>query len=657
MYYTIFNISKILILFIFIMNIMFGCSVKHPGPVCEKDGKSFGTVNGAFRSRWWNFYERGLSYLEGECYSHALHDLKEAVDQNIYDKRMARTYGMHFIDYFPHREIGIIHLLMGNLNDAKEELEKSIEYMPSDKARFYLDKVRQKLIQSSSLESHAPKIFIEPLILSKDDPVILSGRVQDNHFIAKLRVNNETVFLKETQKDVNFTHSMFLENGSYSIPIQVENLLGGIAKQTIVVIVDRQGPLISIETKKNSCDQTNCQVILHIIDETHISSIAVNDKPYAFEKGKAISLPLSIQLLNADNEKLKIIASDELGNTTKATIPTNQIRKISSLYSLLASSDSIGKEIIPSQNPPSIFLNDWQTHQVVYLDRIYLEGFIQGENPIESLTINNNPVHFHKGHFVFFNYPMTLKEGDTTITIRTEDSIGNWQEKQISITRRIPSVLQLKNRLRMALYPIEESNDDSNTLNKSFFNYFVKTLLTQNRFRLLERDMLKPLLDELYMQSFTIHPSAIVPEMEAAHVSLRGWFISTRQGIEIVVRIIDNETTQILAIEDVFSEQKDNQALEDLSKRLALKINHNFPIVSGQIIRSNGDTLFLNIGKDDIKSNRRFIIYKNQGNGTTVDQNIIGYAHVNHVKDHESEAQTIRKECDSLGNHEKVIAQ
>ena len=71
-----------------------------------KDGNEYGKVKGAFFGhQWWHYYERAISYADGEFYEEALADLEEAVSRREKDRRMARTCGMHFIDYFPHREL------------------------------------------------------------------------------------------------------------------------------------------------------------------------------------------------------------------------------------------------------------------------------------------------------------------------------------------------------------------------------------------------------------------------------------------------------------------------------------------------------------------------------------------------------------------------
>ena len=86
---------------------------------------------------------------------------------------MARTYGMHFIDYFPHRELGIIHYEVGDLDAARKELELSLSHFPSAKARFYLDQVRKALIQQEAREATYPKlslIFKTDEIWTREDP-------------------------------------------------------------------------------------------------------------------------------------------------------------------------------------------------------------------------------------------------------------------------------------------------------------------------------------------------------------------------------------------------------------------------------------------------------------------------------------------------------
>ncbi|MDX1779665.1 MAG: hypothetical protein R3339_12355, partial [Thermodesulfobacteriota bacterium] len=83
-----------------------------------KDGKRYGTTGGLFKSEWDDYYLRGLSYGEGEYWEDAAKDFAVAIQKREYDQRRARTYGMHFIDYFPNREMGIAYYNMKRYSDA-----------------------------------------------------------------------------------------------------------------------------------------------------------------------------------------------------------------------------------------------------------------------------------------------------------------------------------------------------------------------------------------------------------------------------------------------------------------------------------------------------------------------------------------------------------
>ncbi len=120
-----------------------------PAPECVKEGVKYGVTRGSFRSEWWNYLERGESYLAGGCYQAALNDLDQAIAlrgkqvKNERDKKRARTYGLHFVDYFAHREKGIALYYLGIHQEARVELERSLGYTDSERARQYLEMAKQ----------------------------------------------------------------------------------------------------------------------------------------------------------------------------------------------------------------------------------------------------------------------------------------------------------------------------------------------------------------------------------------------------------------------------------------------------------------------------------------------------------------------------------
>ncbi len=79
--------NQFLVLILFILSLCC-CSGSPQGPVYIKDGKEYGKVQGSFRHKWWNYYERGLSFQEGKFHTDALSDLSEAIQQRKKDQRV-----------------------------------------------------------------------------------------------------------------------------------------------------------------------------------------------------------------------------------------------------------------------------------------------------------------------------------------------------------------------------------------------------------------------------------------------------------------------------------------------------------------------------------------------------------------------------------------
>jgi len=90
---------------------------------------------------WFQTYDQGLKALEAKDYEKAAGLFREALVGNGTDKHKMRTYGLHFIEYYPHRELGIALYNLGQTDEARKELETSLHQEPSDRAREYMEKI------------------------------------------------------------------------------------------------------------------------------------------------------------------------------------------------------------------------------------------------------------------------------------------------------------------------------------------------------------------------------------------------------------------------------------------------------------------------------------------------------------------------------------
>lgn len=91
--------------------------------------------------KFYNYYEEGLAYMKKGDWDRAIEEFKAAASLEFKDRTNVRTYGMHFIEYFPHREMGICYFNLGDTENAAKQLEISRAFSSSKRAAEYLAKL------------------------------------------------------------------------------------------------------------------------------------------------------------------------------------------------------------------------------------------------------------------------------------------------------------------------------------------------------------------------------------------------------------------------------------------------------------------------------------------------------------------------------------
>ncbi|MCP4111091.1 MAG: hypothetical protein GY749_37125 [Desulfobacteraceae bacterium] len=277
----------------------------------EKNSRVYGDTKGLFRHRWWNYYERALSFENGGFWKEAESDLKEAVRQRKNDKRRTRTYGMHFIDYFPHRELGIIHYRQGNLEAAISELTASLSMAKSAKAEFYLDRARKTLIEKKQLDRHPPEINIKSpgqSFSTNAFSVLIEGIAEDDTFVRYITVANKKVRVDVSNSRLPFHMEVPLVPGKNVIPVTVTDLVGKISQASVIVEANRITPVLSKSEPfdnemvlygrlRKSEDSLNIPLVLVPMLRVGMQGAALRaDIPRRNLPGKSLSLNLWIRL-------------------------------------------------------------------------------------------------------------------------------------------------------------------------------------------------------------------------------------------------------------------------------------------------------------------------------------------------------------------------
>lgn len=642
-----------------------------------RDGRAFGVTSGPFRARWWNYYERALSFGDGRFWEEAEADLRTALRLRGEDQRRARTYGMHFIDYFPHRELGIVLFHEGRYEEALRELDSSLRSEKSAKAEYYVDCTRASLIGQAGFSPKPPEIrILSPLehqILNAAS-VALEGTITDDSFVKSVEVNGMPVRIDLSNQKLSFRKIVPLKAGENLIRVVATNLAGKSSVEERRVRVDRQGPVLTIDEPSEGAIFQGAKLRLKgfACDESGIEEIRINGRNMVNAPSPEIVLDCSIDLPR-EAKSLVVEARDRAGNQTKAEIHlTNRAgsprRVMVASLDLLHLVDAAGSSE-PESGSPAVELKKWTDEQIVFLDQVYLEGYARDENGIERLTINGQSVPGKAGKSVFFNHLAMLREGENLFKIEAKNAKGNGIEKQIRIRRKAQKVREIGSRLAVALIPLERKGF-SGAASDAVEEKLLGELVERARFEMVERRRLEEILREQKLgQSELADPGAAIRagKIAAANCVLMGSTVEKEGSLEVYLRLVDTQTSRILAAVDVYGEEASPQELQKLARGLVLKLCDEIPLIEGSVVEIKGSRIIVDIGRESrIKKGMRLIIFKEgdpvfhplTGALLGADTEELAHGTVEAVRDQISDVETLEKDAQNrIKPMQKVITQ
>ena len=624
-----------------------------PGSTKEEIAKDFNL----YRGKWWNFYVRGRWYAEGGYYDEAIQDFKKSVSIRSRDQRSARSYGLHFWEYFVHRELGIVYYNQKKYGDAKKELEISLSTADSARAKFYLNKCNEEILKTTQADQEPPQIRISSHAdgeIVNTQVVKLNGTAVDDCYVNCVYVQGKKLFTELAKRDLTFSENVSLRAGENAIDIEAVDLLGKNTKRSLKITLDVHPPILCLdEIQIRQKDGKQIATIKGIIvDDYALKDFFINDTEMHIESYKEEKFDKDIAL--SDNGKVSFKVRDIAGNETKGEY---QIDKKASLWPkdtlngyklvynvrnpilvaaskmdgtavkmLLASQDAGVSQPFPSagspqsdegknvegknqsvpqnagtDSAPPIVRTDVKS-AIVYDTNLFISGDAHDDNGVAKLFVNQNPLEIRAGKHVFFNHLLTLNEGENIVSIKAVDTQGNeTQIKPVKITKKTFELLESDARYTVALLPLRtfaEQGIPSETIYSSLLKAFDEE---PKRFNFVERDRAK--LEEILHEQkinnteLTSPDTAVkIGKIRAAEGMLFGSVEEDAKGINITLRLVDTETTQVLANADVYDEDKSVKNLEWLTHGLSLKMKQQFPMIQGNVIYVSGNGFHVNAG-------------------------------------------------------------
>ncbi len=599
------------------------CAVEKKPPYV-RDGKEYGVTSGfIWRRTWWNFYERGVSYAEGEYWEDAVGDLTEAIRLRDEDQRRARTYGMHFVDYFPHRELGIVYFRQARYREAITELERSLATEETAKAEYYLNKARKALLEHTGSDKAVPTITIlhpSDGLLTQDLNLPVRGFARDDQFVFEISVNGKTIPIFLAEREIPFSLDIPVNPGTNRIEVLARDLVGRESREMITVQVDRAGPVLFLEPMKAV---TGAQKGMHMVmgevrDATGIAGITIDGVPISGELGKSYRFEMTLEVL-PHQSRIEVVAEDVVGNITHGEIPVlgrspaRSRKPIRLAWLARGLSDAALALLLSSAETPRIVLKDIPDSMTLLYESLYLEGSVTGPVPIQDIEINGHHLLDRSGRNIFFSYLIGLEEGDNLIRIAARDVEDREASKTLSVLRKIPSILGLEERMHLSLLPFPPDNANGERARLVTENLLV-ALIRQGRFHMVERERLADALNEMKLSASELaeEKTAVrVGRILAADGAILGHVLETPHSVEAVARVVDTETAEVMVIKDAFSEDKSLESIRAMMEGLAYKLKQGLPLVEGTVLRCEGNCYYLNVGSNEgLLPEQKFILFR-----------------------------------------------
>jgi tetratricopeptide (TPR) repeat protein len=630
------NRTMVLLIGLLYIAALSGCAVKE-GTVYQKDGRLYGKPAGLFGEQWHDYYLRGLSYSDGGYWDDATADFIEALRGRDKDQRRARTYGLHFIDYFPNRELGIAYFYKGDYEKAIQSLENSLASSESARAKFYLNKARQSWLRKTQLDTSAPALSVQfppPRYVTNNFSITIKGTARDNFFVSSLIINNKPSALELASRDINFAEEVPLQPGENLITIQARDLTDRTSPPIVLrVEIDRQGPLAFFNGIREQDGSLRVSGVLY--DASEVAKISINQKNIALRTGKLVKINELFERVRLQpGEQVSFVAEDRVGNRTAGNISIaaagRQLTQSSPvLLAYLTRADYFSAhpsipeiQLSPSGAPgavyqsqiPAVDFRSLRHNQTVFIDSLFVECAAFAPAGIQALTLNGEsffPRQQDESFAAFiaemaqrrqtplsFSKLSKLQEGPNTITVGLVDKAGAEVKKTITIIRKIPIARQIGSRLSVVVYPFKEQKQQV-PLTDYVQTFLTHSFVNQKRFYILERQELEKILQEQQMTQeavFDQKTAVKLGRMMVAETIILGDILASEKSVEVIARMVDTETSVILAEKDVYWEGPVRAGFREILDGLALKFKQQFPLCEGVIIAKNPKEVQFNLG-------------------------------------------------------------
>lgn len=616
---------------VLLLGAVIGACVSDTKSPYVRDGVKYGVTRGVFRGRWWSYFERGSSFMAGGFYKEAVSDYEKALAGRNRDSWRARTYGLHFVEYFPNRELGVARYHLGEYDAAEKLLQRSLEQIDTERGHYYLDLVKKAKIAQGLLEDTSePEVGV---VLPKAEIIAsreLSFKIdaKDDVGVAAVKVNGEKLHQRGSKEQVDFQKEVTLDEGKHEIEVAAVDLADKEVIQKVEVTVDLTGPTIGVFAPIEPTVTPEGTVLLEgaTVDKNGVTAVTVDERILSESEGVP-RLEFDSELPLGDGENTFILAArDVAGNETRSAIkvfkgnpesPEAKLWLLQQKYPermKLASANPAAIDLLlsaVSEEGEKIRLKSPDPSRPYRHNRtLRVAGEVVTRTKVAALTINGEPFTDLTGApKESFNkrIPIDIPAGDTsgqriTVAIHAEEEGGAALDKQFEVEVRPVELASRESRMPVAVLAFAGQGLEPAASERLRLTTEAQ-MIEQNRFRVLDRSRLQDVLNEQQLAAALADPNQAISlgKVTPAQIFVvADVFNYEQKGLELKARVISTETSDLLKTLDVFIDDRENaQAVKQGCDALAAQLAQLFPRLSGEIVSVRDQELLVNWTTED----------------------------------------------------------
>jgi hypothetical protein len=252
------------------------------------------------------------------------------------------------------------------------------------------------------------------------------------------------------------------------------------------------------------------------------------------------------------------------------------------------------------------------------MDEIVVSVEARSPGGIAALTIDGVPVEGLIPGATNLHLSRRLRlrgMGEHVLRAELADATGRHTTTQVTIVRAPTAIESPEERLRMAMLGNlwEGAGPRLEDEAKFIEEEVARALFQRERFDLVSRDLLPRVLEENELRA-ALGNRAVDPGLKsllAADVFAVGKVRRTGESMEIIVQAVSSESARVLAYADVAGTAASVEDLRVLARDLALRLEQEFPKVSGEVVQVSGSQCFSTLAAADrIRADLPCVVYR-----------------------------------------------